>query len=372
MEDYYKTLGLSKGAGDDEIKKAYRKMAMKYHPDRNSGNAEAESKFKEVSEAYQVLSDKGKRESYDRMGHNAFKQQSSSGGGGFNYDSDAFSNFGDIFGDFFGGGFSTGGGVNRQKGQDARYDIEITLEEAAKGVVKELKYRRMGKCGGCKGTGGLGGKTVKCTKCNGRGEVKSVSNTIFGQFVNVAPCDGCRGRGKIPVNRCGDCGGRGIAMELISKSLSIPKGVDNGNKIVVRNYGEIDETSQLFGDLYVFVKVKEHLIFKRDGNNINCVVPIKFITAANGGKVEVPTLDGKVFLNIPKGTQSERMFYLKGRGVGSSRYSTGDQIIKVRVVVPTDLTSAQMEILEKFDNSLSESNNSVLRNFLDKMGQIFN
>ncbi len=371
MEDYYNTLGVSKGASDTEIKKAYRKLAMKYHPDKNKGDAKSEAKFKEVSEAYQVLSDKNKRANYDNMGHSAYTQSASSGGGGHTYSSADFGDLGDIFGDIFGGGFGSSTRSQKSRGSDIRYDMEITLEEASKGVVKEVRYRRNGNCEPCRGSGGKNGAFTVCKDCGGAGEVKTISRTIFGQHISLAPCRSCNGRGKIITNKCNYCYGNGVAMENVSTKISVPKGVDTGVKLRVHNYGEIDSHSHLFGDLYVYIKVREHSIFKRDGNNIRCTVPINFQTAVNGGTISVPTLNGKVNLKIPKGTQSEQHFRLKGEGISSSRYLTGDQIVTIRVAVPTNLNAKQSSLLDDFANSLLESNTPNIKSFFEKVKNLF-
>ena len=373
MADYYKILGVSKKATEDDIKKAYRKLAMEYHPDRNQGNKEAEAKFKEVTEAYQVLSDKKKREAYDNLGHENYKQSAQNGGAssqGFDFgNGDIFSNLGDIFGEFFGGAFGGSNTKAQDRGRDIRYDLDVTLEEVSRGDIKEIKYSRVGNCKACSGTGAQDKKVKNCGNCSGTGEIRNVSRTIFGQFVNVTYCDVCNGKGKIPLENCKTCKGSGHIREIVETKVKIPQGIETGARIRIAGYGEAGDGSS-FGDLYIFVRVKPHEIFQREGSNIYCTVPISFTTATLGGEIEVPTLEGKVKLKIPAGTQSGKSFKLKSKGLGSTSVK-GDEIITVNIVVPTNLNSKQKDLLEQFNESLHESNHSILKDFWDKIAKAF-
>lgn len=377
-KDYYSTLGVEKTASADEIKKAYRKLAMQYHPDRNPDNPEAEKQFKKVSEAYAILSDPEKRTKYDQYGSAAF-EGGAGGNGGFdfsNFDFGDLGDLGDIFGSFFGGGggfssrSSRGSTRSRaRRGSDLRYNLEMTLEEAASGIEKEIEYSRTGSCSTCNGTGAKPGtKENTCPKCNGTGEIKEVSRSIFGQFVNVRTCDQCNGKGKVPEHKCPDCGGVGIKKEKVKKKIKIPAGVDNDQRVRVPGFGEAGENGGEYGDLYIFIYVKPHEIFERIENNIICEVPISFAIAALGGEIKVPTLEGETKIKVPAGTQNGKVFRLKDMGIPYTRgYGKGDQLVKIVIEVPTNLSSKQKEILKSFDESLHEKNNSMMESFLDKL-----
>lgn len=384
--DYYEVLGVAKDASDAEIKKAYRKAAMKYHPDKFSNASEkekkeAEEKFKEVNEAYQVISDKEKRAQYDRFGHAAFEQGGPGGfGGGFGGDASGFE---DIFSSFFGGGaggfggFSGFGGSGRRSyvepGADLRYQVEITLEEAAKGIEKTIKYKRNGKCGTCNGTGAEPGSAMKkCSKCNGSGRIKTVQRTILGNFESYAECDECHGKGEIPEKKCKTCYGTGIVKETVEQKIKIPAGIDDGQKLRISGMGEASETGGPNGDLYVVIRVKPHELFERRGEDIICEIPITFTTAALGGEVEIPTLNGKKNIKIPAGTQTGKLFKLRGEGIKSLRGSmTGDQLVQVVVETPTDLNEDQKELLRKFEESLKDKNYKKHKSLKDKIKAFF-
>lgn len=383
--DFYEVLGAAKGASDVEIKKAYRKAAMKYHPDKFSGASEAEKKeaedkFKEINEAYQVLSDENKRAQYDRFGHAAFENGGGGpGAGGFGgFGGGGFEDLGDIFGSFFGGGGGFGGfGGSRQRGpepgEDLRYNLELTLEEAAKGVEKILKYKRTGSCGTCHGTGAeKGSKMNKCSKCNGTGTIHVTQRTVFGNFQTTQECDSCHGKGEVPEKKCKKCHGSGIDSEVIEKTIKIPAGIDDGQKLRLSGMGNASTEGGPNGDLYVYISVKQHPFFERNGVDIICDVPVTFAKATLGGEIEIPTLNGKKTIKIPAGTQNDKMFKMKGEGIKNPRSPyTGDQIVRIKIEVPVNLSSEQEELLRKFDESLKDKNHKDNKNFFDKLKNFF-
>ena len=385
--DFYEVLGVAKGASDTEIKKAYRKAAMKYHPDKFSGASdteknEAEDKFKEINEAYQVLSDENKRAQYDRFGHAAFENGGGAGAGGFGGGfGGGFEDLGDIFGSFFGGSGGFGGfggfGGSRQRGpepgEDLRYNLELTLEEAAKGVEKTLKYKRTGTCGTCHGTGAQeGSKMSKCSKCNGTGTINVTQRTVFGNFQTTQECDACHGKGEVPEKKCKKCHGTGIDTETVEKTIKIPAGIDDGQKLRLSGMGNASTEGGPNGDLYVYISVKHHPFFERNGEDIICNVPITFAQAALGGDIEIPTLNGKKTIKIPAGTQNDKMFRLKGEGIKNPRSPyTGDQIVRIKIEVPVNLNADQQELLKKFDESLKDKNHKDNKNFFDKLKDFF-
>lgn len=346
-EDYYELLGVSRDASAEEIKKAYRKMAIKWHPDKNAGNAEAEEKFKKISEAYEVLSDQDKRAAYDRYGHAAFQGGRGTGGRGGFHDPfemfrEVFSGGGGVFEEFFGGGRSNG----PQRGSDLRYDLEITLEEAAMGVEKEIQYRRAVHCKACSGSGAAKGSGRRtCSTCGGHGQV--LMSRGFFQLRQTCPT--CNGSGQVIDKPCDSCNGEGRMMDSSTIKIKIPAGVDTGSKLRSAGNGDAGEFGAPSGDLYVVLHVAEHDFFHREGNNLYCLLPIKFTLAALGGEIEVPTLFGKAQLKVPSGTQSGTTFRLRGYGVPDLRTGQkGDQMIKVEIIVPKKLNSSQRAALEEF------------------------
>lgn len=387
--DYYEVLGISKSASENEIKKAYRKMAMQYHPDKfsqasDSERKEAEDKFKEINEAYQVLSDAGKKEQYDRFGHAAFEQGGAGGGysggfGGFDFGGFGGEDLGDIFGSFFGGGFGGGarGGRGRKRGaepgNDLSYQVEITLEEAALGVEKTIKYARDTKCGTCNGTGAKPGtKMNKCSKCGGQGRILKTQRTMLGNFQTEEICDACNGSGEIPEQKCDTCHGRKVVRENVEKTIKIPAGIDNGQKLKLSDMGEASTTGGPYGDLYIFIKIKHHEFFEREGSDVYCRVPVSYYTATVGGDIEVPTLYGKKTIKIPAGTQNGKRFSMKDEGIVSLRTGKkGIQIVEIHVEIPINLTEKQKELLKAFDESLKDKNYKMKKSFLEKLKDFF-
>lgn len=382
-KDYYDLLGVEKTASENDIKKAYRKLAMKYHPDKYSNASEkekkeAEEKFKEVNEAYQVLSDPDKRSKYDRFGHAAFENGGGGAGGfggfgGF----EGFGNAEDIFSSFFGGGSPFGGGGSRRRGPepgaDLRVDVTLTLEDVAKGVEKEINYRRQAKCKTCNGTGAEPGSNMKtCDKCNGTGRVKVNQRTIFGDFQSVEECDKCKGKGKIPEKKCKSCNGTGLERETVKKTVKIPVGIEDGQRLRLTGMGDASREGGPNGDLYIFIHVKEHDFFVRHGDDIICEIPITFAKAALGGEVDIPILKGKKSIKIPAGTQNGKVFRLKGEGINNPRgYAPGDQLVKIIIEVPTNLNEDQQELLKKFDESLKDKNYKMNKSFIDRFKDFF-
>lgn len=348
--DYYEVLGVAKGVSEAELKKAYRRLAMKYHPDRNPDDKEAEEKFKEANEAYEVLSDASKRQAYDQYGHAGVDPQMGGGGFGGGAGAGSFSDiFGDVFSDFFGGGGGRGRG-GPQRGADLRYTLELDLEEAVRGTTVTIRVPTLVACKPCDGTGAKKGTSpTTCTTCGGIGQVRMQQ----GFFSVQQTCPRCHGSGKMITDPCGSCGGQGRVEEQKTLSVKVPAGVDNGDRIRLTGEGEAGSPGAPAGDLYVVVQVREHAIFQRDGRNLYCEVPISFADAALGGELEVPTLDGRVKLKIPEGSQTGKLFRLRGKGVAPVRGGgPGDLLCRIAVETPVNLTKRQRELLEEFRGSL--------------------
>ena len=387
--DYYEVLGVAKNATADEIKKAFRKLARKYHPDVNKDNPDAAEKFKECNEAYSVLSDEQKRAAYDQYGHAAFQN------GGGNPGGNPFGGFGGFGGGGFSGGFGGGGqgmedifdmffggqgrgGRSRasngpKPGADLRLDLDITFEEAAFGTEKEVKLNREEECSTCHGTGAEPGTSAEtCPDCHGTGEVRVTQNTMFGQMVNVRPCPKCNGTGKIIKSKCHSCKGTGRMKNRRTLKVKIPAGVDNGSRLRVAGEGEAGLRGGSTGDLYVYLYVKPHKYFERDGTTIACEVPINIVQATLGAEIKVPTLDGSVIVKVPEGTQPNKVLRLKGKGIVSLRTGVkGDQLVRLKVVVPTKLSSKQKEALQKFADVSGENINPEEKGFFNKVKDLF-
>jgi molecular chaperone DnaJ len=348
--DYYEVLGVANGTDGKEIKKAYRRLAMKYHPDRNPDDKEAESNFKEVSEAYEILSDGEKRSAYDQFGHAGVDQNARGGHGGNGNFGDAF---GDVFGDIFGGGGRQRSHV--QRGADLGYSLDLDLEDAVKGIQAKIKVPSMVGCGGCNGSGAAtGSQPEECTTCGGVGQVRMQQ----GFFAVQQACPRCKGQGKVIKNPCRKCHGAGRVEETKTLSVKIPPGVDTGDRIRLSGEGEAGTHGGSAGDLYVQVSVRDHKLFTRDGANLYCEVPISFVDAALGGELEVPTLNGRVKLKIPAETQTNKLFRIRGKGVAPVRGgATGDLLCRVAVETPVNLTREQRELLAQFQETLDGSGN---------------
>ena len=372
-QDFYQTLGVSKSSSADEIKKSYRKLAMQYHPDRNPGNKEAEKKFKEATEAYEVLKDEQKKSAYDQYGHSAFEQGGSSGnngGQGFNDFSDIFSSFGDIFGDLGGGGRKKSRSVG-QRGSDIRYNLDITLEEAFVGLNKKVSFHVASSCGSCNGSGAEGNsKPMNCGTCNGSGKIRAQQ----GFFIVERTCTACGGAGQVIKTPCKICGGQGRVDKEKTLSIKIPAGVEDGNRIRLVGEGESGARGGAAGDLYVFISIKNHKFFERKESDIFCEIPIKMTTAALGGAVEIPTIDGSIAkLTIPEGTQTNDQFRLKSKGmtVINAGGRRGDMYVKIFVETPIKLNAEQKALMENLDKTISNKSNSKSEGFFDKIADFF-
>lgn len=371
--DFYDTLGVNRDANDDEIKKAYRKMAMKHHPDRNPDSKEAEAKFKEAKEAYEILSDGQKRATYDQFGHAGVDQNAGMGGfGGGRGNANGFGDFGDIFSDIFGGG--RGQAQRRpERGADLCYNLEITLEDAARGCEKEIRFPTHENCDHCDGTGARPGTQIKtCTTCGGHGQVRMSQ----GFFAVQQTCPTCQGTGKKIESPCLYCGGAGQKKSTKTLKVKIPAGIDTGDRMRVSGEGEVSERGGSAGDLYVVTHVKEHAVFQRDGRDLHCEMPISFATAALGGDLEIPTLEGLVKVKVAAETQTGRIYRVKGKGIRSTRSSEcGDLMCHVVVETPVKLTEEQKDLLRQFEAINKEhevEQNPKATSFVDKLKSFFN
>lgn len=366
--DYYEVLGVSKEAGADEIKRAYKKMAIKYHPDKNPGNKEAEDKFKEAAEAYEVLSDSQKRSQYDRFGHEA---PGMGGGAGFSSFEDIFSHFGDIFGDFgFGGmGGRRGGRSSRQgppRGNDLQVKVSLSLSEIAKGTTKKIKIRRQTQCSSCGGSGGTGKKT--CPTCNGMGQVRQVSQSLFGQMVNVATCPDCQGSGEVITQRCSACYGEGRIKKEETIEVKIPVGVAEGNYIKLRGQGDAGPRGGSQGDLIVMILEKKDSFFERDGADLYCSVEVPISKLVLGGSVRIPTLDNEVQIRLASGTQPGRKFRVKEQGLPELEgYRKGDIYVEIKPKIPESLNNKQRELWNELAELEGDQEAEAEESFLQKI-----
>ena len=373
--DYYEVLGVPKSAEEREIKKAYKRLAMKFHPDRNQGDKEAETKFKEVKEAYEILTDDQKRAAYDQYGHAAFEQGGMGGGGygGGGFGGGGGADFSDIFGDVFGDIFGGGRRQRAARGADLRYNMELSLEEAVRGVTKEIRIPTLEECDVCHGSGAKSGtKPQSCPTCHGAGQVQMRQ----GFFTVQQACPTCHGRGSIIKDPCNACHGHGRVEKSKTLSVKIPAGVDTGDRIRLTGEGEAGEQGAPAGDLYVQVQVKKHPIFEREDNNLYCEVPSNFVMAALGGEIEVPTLDGRVNLKVPAETQTGKLFRMRGKGVKSVRGgSQGDLLCRVVVETPVSLSEKQKSLLRELEESFGgpsgEKNSPRSKSFFDGVKKFF-
>ena len=373
--DYYEVLGVKKDASAEEIKKAYRKSAMKYHPDRNPGDKEAEEKFKELGEAYEVLSDDDKRSRYDQFGFAGVDPNYGGGAGGYGDFGGfgGFGGFGDIFSEFFGGGTSHRTRNAPRRGEDISVRIEITFEEAAFGVEKEVSFYRIESCGKCDGSGSADGQIENCSRCGGSGQVRVTQNMMGMAFQSTSTCPQCSGRGKIIKNPCTTCRGKGKVKKNRTVKAKVPAGINHGQSFRLRNEGCAGANGGPNGDVLIETYIKRHPIFTREGMDVLCEVPISFTQAALGGQIEVPTLDGKVKFDIPEGTQTGREFILSGKGipnVNNPRYR-GSQRFAVVVETPTKLTKEQKELLRKLDDTLDAKASPKRKKFFEIAKDLF-
>lgn len=375
--DYYEILGVSKGTDKSEIKKAYRKLAMKYHPDRNPDDAEAEAKFKEASEAAEVLLDDTKRQRYDQFGHAGVDGQGGFGGGGFGggFGGGDFGDLGDIFGDIFGDMMGGGRGRGRSRrtgrpGSDLQMVLNVSFEEAAFGAKKKISVNKLSKCGTCDGSGGKdGAKPTSCDMCHGTGEIRRQQ----GFFTVASGCPKCNGSGQMISDPCGTCHGDGRVKKKSELEVTVPAGIDQGQRLKLSNEGDSGAQGGSDGDLYIVIDIEPHEIFERDGFDVHYTVPISFSQAALGDEVEVPTLDGKVMVDIPAGTQSGKKMRLRGKGIQKlGGYGQGDAILSIHVETPTKLSSEQKDLFEQLATlEQSSKSNPMSKGFFDKVKDLF-
>lgn len=385
--DYYEVLGVSKSASDDEIKKAYRKLARQYHPDLHPDDQECAEKFKEVNEAYEVLSDSSKKARYDQFGHAGVDPNYQGGAYGGGFTGNPFGDMGDIFDSIFGSGFGGFGGSTSsratntsRKGQDININVTIEFMEACKGVKKEVKFQRIESCPTCNGSGSANGVTETCPDCRGSGSVRVTQRTAFGNISTVKSCSRCDGKGKVITNPCSNCRGTGRVRKSVTHTINIPAGIMDGQTVRDMNVGSVGSNGGRNGDLLVTVSVKNSSIFQRKDYDITCEVPITFAQAVFGAELSVPTIDGNVTYNIPEGTQTGTKFRLKGKGVQKLRQTDrGDQYVIVNVEVPKNLTKRQKDLLKEFDASMGEINyvkrsnfSNKIKNFMDDIKDRFN
>lgn len=382
--DYYEVLGVSKTATDEELKKAFRKLAKQYHPDLHPDDKDAEVKFKEVNEAYEVLSDKEKRAKYDQFGFagvdpNYGAGQGGAGYGGYTSYGGGFSDFGDIFESFFGGGFSGGGSTRSnanapRRGQDIRVSATISFMEACKGTKINVRFSHFEKCSDCSGTGAKAGTSSQtCPDCNGSGTVRVNQRTPLGVFQTTKTCDRCGGKGKVIKDICPGCSGQGRVKKTLTREIEIPAGIDDGQTLKVSGAGDCGFNGGTSGDLNVRIVVKPDDIFEREGYDIYTEIPISYMQATLGDEITVPTIDGKVKYKVPEGTQTGTTFRLKGKGIKRLyRSERGDHYVTVKVEIPKNLTKKQAELLRAFDDSLEEKNTATTKGFFEKMKDFLN
>ena len=379
--DYYEVLGVGKDADAKEIKKAYRKLAMKYHPDKNPGDKDAEEKFKEINEAYEVLSDEEKRSTYDRFGHDGLNGQGGFGGGqGFGgFGGSGFGGFEDIFGDIFGSSFGGGFGGSSsrrrgpKRGADIRQSVTISFEDAAFGKKIKVKINRSEECDQCHGSGAKPGTSKKtCPTCHGSGQVQSVQRTPFGNIASTRTCSTCNGEGEVIDSPCSKCHGKGSIRKTKTIEVDIPAGIDNGQMIKLGGQGELGTRGGPRGDLYIEVNVQSHPLFTRDGYDVYLEMPITFAQATLGDKIQVPTLDGKVEYEVPEGTQTGTVFRLKGKGIPKLKSNVrGDQYVKVTVEIPKKLNEKQKELVREFAKECGQEVHQRQKTLSDKIDNFF-
>ena len=372
--DYYEVLGVQKGASDEEIKKAHRRLAKKYHPDLNQDNPQADEKFKELNEAYEVLSDKDKRAKYDQFGFAGVDPSYGGAGGGFGgFD---MGDLGDLFGSFFGGGFGGRSSQRRnspQRGESIRQSVMLSFEEAAFGCEKEISIDRIESCDECGGTGAKKGTSAEtCSNCHGTGTVTQTQRTPLGMFQTQAACPNCRGTGKIIRTPCPKCSGAGRLRKNRKLNVTIPAGIDDGQSIQLRGQGNTGINGGPAGDLLVTVGIRPHPVFSRDGSNVICEIPISFTQAALGDTLQVPTIDGRIEYKIPEGTQTATVFRMKGKGIQNlNGRGRGDQYVRVNIEVPKNLSEKQKKLLREFEENTTDENQAQRKGFWDKVKDAF-